>query len=338
MHIYPHIPFAPAMNLPDNVAFTVAGFDVYWAGLLLSAGVIATILIAQYEAGKKRLPADTAVDLCILGIPFGVVFARIVYVLAHLSYYKATPLSTLYFWDGGLSLYGACLGVLAGVALYSLKKKLSFLRLTDLLVPGVLVTQALATWGDFFNQTGYGLQVANLRLQWFPFAVLIEKPESIRYAIFFYEFLFCTLLFAAIWFFVRRNAKRDGAASLWYLLIYPLGYAAFEMLRVDGAAQYGTFGTLQIVCVVLSVLSLVLLVLRTRRPVPAGDAAVSAGEVPTAPADKPFHEDSSAETVPEEAMPQEDAIESPGDLMLEETNPNETEAAAASGEFSDKEA
>ena len=327
-------PFLPAMRLPDSVAFSLGGFNIYWAGLFLAAGVIATILIAQYEADKKGLPADTAVDLCIIGIPLGVVFARIAYVLLHLSCFKANPLSALYFWDGGLSLYGAYAGVLLGVALYSLKKKLGFLRLTDLLVPGVLITQALALWGDFFDQIGYGTQVISRRLQWFPFAVRIENPDSIRYAVFFYEFVFCALLFAAIWLIVRKKAKRDGAATLWYLLIYPLVHGAFEMLRVDGTAQYGTFGTLQIVCAALSVLALVLLVLRARRPVPAAEESAEAN-APEAqsPAEKKI-----VDATPAEAEPASDTPETPGEPAPGDTNPNETEAAAESGAPSDKEA
>jgi len=335
MHFSLLSPFLSTMRLPDSVAFSVGGLDIYWAGLFLSVGVIATILIAQYEADKKGLPADTAVDLCIIGIPLGVVFARIAYVLIHLSYYKADPVSALYFWDGGLSLYGAYAGVLLGVALYSLKKKLGFLRLTDLLVPGVLITQALSHWGDFFDQIGYGTQVVSRRLQWFPFAVRIENPDSIRYAVFFYEFVFCALLFAAIWLIVRKKAKRDGAATLWYLLIYPLVHGTFEMLRVDGTAQYGTFGALQIVCATLSVLALVLLILRARRPVPAGEETPPAEETPEtqSPAEEPAADDTSAE-----AEPAADAPETPVEPAPDDTNPNETEAAAEGGAPSDKEA
>lgn len=354
MRMHQLSPFVSAMRLPDSIAFSFAGFDIYWAGLFISVGVIALIFLAQYEANRKRMPADSAVDLCIIGIPLGVVFARLAYVLLHLSYYKTDPVSALYFWDGGLSLYGAYIGVLLGIALYSLKKKLAFLRLTDLLVPGVLVMQALSLWGNFFDQIGYGPEVTNSKLQWFPFAVLIENPNSIRCALFFYEFLWCALLFAAVWFLIRKKAKRDGAASLWYLLLYPLGHAAVGMFRADGETLYGTFGALQIVCLVLSVFALVLLLLRAKRPVlktdsPAGEEAVSGDE----PSEPSIEGETSAEdetpvaketaSLDETPAPKGEADEKPEFKEPEpvpepESESNETETAAKDGAPADKEA
>lgn len=281
MHLFLISPFASAMKIPGPVAFSFSGYDVYWAGILLAAGVILAILLAQYEVKRKKLPPDTAVDICLIGIPLGVLCARLFYVFTNLPLFKGDLVRILYFWDGGLSIYGAMIGVLIGIVIYSLAKKLLFLSLTDLLVPGLLLTQALALWGDFFEQRGFGPEIASSGLQWFPFAVLIEETDTIHAAVFFYEFIWCLLVFGAIWFFVRKMAKRDGAITLWYLLLYPAGHLSTTFLRLDGSYLFGGALAERLVCIALIVFALVLLIVRKQKPAPeaeAGEADVEASE------------------------------------------------------------
>lgn len=292
---YP-LPFATAMKLPGRVAFSFSGFDVYWSGLLLASGILLAILLAQFESKRKKLPPDTAVDLCLIGIPVGIVFARLAYVLLNLSAYAANPLSVLYFWDGGLSVYGAILGVLLGIAVYSLKKKLRFFALTDLLFPGLLVVQGLALWGNFFEQTSYGAQIANESLQWFPFAVLIQKTDTIHAAVFFYEFVWCVLVFALLWFVIRKRAKRDGAVSFWYLLLYPLGHIAFEFLRQGGSFLFGSIRLSQVICAALALFALVALLIRARKPAPVAVEETAASPKAEEPDDKAKEDEKKEET------------------------------------------
>jgi phosphatidylglycerol:prolipoprotein diacylglycerol transferase len=184
MHLLFSLPFASAMKLPGPIAFSFSGYAVYWSGIFLAIGVILAIFLAQYEAKRRNLPPDTAVDLCLIGIPLGIVGARLFYVFTNFPLFQNDLLRILYFWDGGLSFYGAFIGILVGIALYSRKKSLRFFELTDLLAPGLLLTQALALWSDFSEQTGFGPAVTAPSLQWFPFAVLIEESNSIHAAVF----------------------------------------------------------------------------------------------------------------------------------------------------------
>mgnify|MGYP000884887007 CR=1 FL=1 len=279
--MYLHLlqPIASAMKLPSRVAFSLSGFDIYWSGLLLAVGIILAILLAQVESKRKKLPEDTAVDLCLIGIPVGVVFARLAYILLHLSYYKADPLSMLYFWDGGLSVYGAIAGVLAGIIIYSLAKKLKFFSLTDLLAPGLLLAQAFALWGNFFDQTNYGPEVKSASLEWFPFSVLIEKTDTIHYAVFFYGFVWCALVFAALWLIVRKRAKREGALTLWYILLFSIGQFALEFLLQSTETVLGVIRISQLVYGVLAITALLLLILRSGKgPSPKADETAAVVE------------------------------------------------------------
>lgn len=312
--MYLHLlqPFASAMKLPSRVAFSLSGFDIYWSGLLLAVGIILAIVLAQIESKRKKLPEDTAVDLCLIGIPMGVVFARLAYILLHLSYYKADPLSMLYFWDGGLSVYGAIAGVLIGIVIYSLAKKLKFFALTDLLAPGLLLAQAFALWGNFFDQVGYGPEVKSASLEWFPFSVMIEKTGTIHYAAFFYGFVWCALVFAALWLIVRKRVKREGAVTLWYLLLYSVGEFALEFLRQSSETVAGSIRITQLVFGVLALAALLLLILRSgKKPAPEVTKSIPAEETAekTEPEAEPLAKAETAAEEPEKA----DKTPSPGD-------------------------
>jgi phosphatidylglycerol:prolipoprotein diacylglycerol transferase len=87
----------------------------------------------------------------------GVVGARLWFVAFYdLEYYLQHPLEILMTWEGGLAIQGG-LVFGAGFAYFYLKrKKISFMRLADAVVPNILIAQALGRWGNFLNQEAFG--------------------------------------------------------------------------------------------------------------------------------------------------------------------------------------
>ncbi len=225
------------MQLPDRVAFTLWGKDVYWYGILMAVGIVLAVLLAMREGKRKKLPEDTIVDLCLVIIPLGVVFARLYYVLFELERYLQDPITILYIWEGGLAIYGAVIGGLLGAVIYARVKKLRFLRLVDCIAPGLVLAQAIGRWGNFFNQEAFGLPINNGELLWFPFAVKIEGlhyfngvlcENPYHMATFFYESAWCLLIFIFLWSY-RKKFRHDGDAFLAYVMLY-----AFERMFVEG--------------------------------------------------------------------------------------------------------
>ena len=64
------------------------------------------------------------------------------------------------------------------MVLFCLIHKINFLRVADCLLPGVILAQAMGRWGNFFNQEVYGGLVTDPSMQWFPFAVYIEREGA----------------------------------------------------------------------------------------------------------------------------------------------------------------
>jgi phosphatidylglycerol:prolipoprotein diacylglycerol transferase len=118
---------------------------------------IVGILWTVREARRLGRPTEEVLDLSILVLIFGIICARILYVLLNLSAYLPHPQEILYLWAGGLSFHGGVIGgVLAGV-LYARKKKIKFWELADLFAPALPLGYAIARIGCFLNGCCYGL-------------------------------------------------------------------------------------------------------------------------------------------------------------------------------------
>lgn len=246
----------PAMQIPDQIAFTIGRVSIYWYGILLTVAILIALFFTQSEVRRIGLAPDTALDLCLIIIPCGIIGARIWYVISLWDRFSANPALIFQLTDGGLSVYGALLFSLVGVCIYVLCKKISLLRLCDAFFPGLILAQAILRWGDFFNQTGFGPAITNPSMQWFPYAVLIERSDTIHAAVFFYEFLWCVAIFLLLWFFVRKNARREGMVAATYLVLFSIGHIVFEGLRQDAVLLYGSIRTAQAVCVVTLLIGL----------------------------------------------------------------------------------
>lgn len=229
------------MTNPSRVAFTLFGRDVYWYGVLMAVGILIAVWLSLKEGSRKKLTEDDILDMCLVIIPSGVVGARLYYVIFEWSSYASNPIRALYIWEGGLAIYGAVIGGLLGMFIYSRIKKLRFLKLADCIAPGLVLAQAIGRWGNFFNQEAFGLPVNNGELMWFPMSVYIEGTHYFNgelcsnpyhLATFFYESMWCLIVFIVLWS-CRKKFRHDGDTILTYALLYGFERMFVERLRGD---------------------------------------------------------------------------------------------------------
>ena len=260
------------MNLPDRVAFTIPGLNIpiYWYAVLITLGIVLAVVAATYFAKKRKMPVDTAVDLCLWAVPIGFICARIYYVLFSLSEYHSF-VEMINIRNGGLAIPGGIIGGLLGVCIYSLIKKKRILGYLDIMVPGVALAQAIGRWGNFFNQEAYGTAVT--KFLYFPFVVRIEDcgcdlaAQGIRHghlATFFYESMFCIIIFITL-LLLSRKQKRTGDLMLTYICMYTGERMILEHFRTD-ALMMNVFGlnvrVTQVLCAVLFLATVVYFIVR----------------------------------------------------------------------------
>ena len=259
---------------PDRVAFNLFGKDIYWYGVLMALGILVAVFFAMREAKRKKLHDDTILDLCLIIIPLGVIGARLYYVFLEFDRYIQDPIKILYVWEGGLAIFGAVIGGLFGVWLYSRKKKIRFLKLVDCIVPGLALAQAIGRWGNFFNQEAFGLPVTDPNLMWFPLAVKIDIQHTFNgqictnpyhLATFFYESVWCLLIFITLWS-MRKRFKHDGDAFVLYLILYGFERMFVEGLRGDSLWLIpGVIRASQLLSALLFIAGVVFLIVRRNR-------------------------------------------------------------------------
>jgi Prolipoprotein diacylglyceryltransferase len=124
---------------------------IQWYGFLLTLAIF-----IGFELAKRRLKVwgfdpEKFETVAFFAVVFGVVGARLGYVLTSPGYFLENPVEILYIWHGGLSFHGAILGG-ALVFLYYYKKKGHPLwPYLDAATPGVALGIIAGRIGNLMN-------------------------------------------------------------------------------------------------------------------------------------------------------------------------------------------
>ncbi len=227
----------PGLGIPafkiNSVAFTLFGREIAWYGIIITLGMILACLYVAYRAKEKGIVLDEILNLAIFVIVFGVLGARLYYVLTSLDSYDSF-IEVFQIWNGGLGIYG---GIIAGaitLLVYCKVRKFSFLMFADMVCPAVMIGQILGRYGNFMNAEAYGSETA------LPWRMGIQKVyNGIPYGetiyvhpTFFYESMWNLIGFLLINSFYK-NKKYDGQVFYMCFAWYGFGRMFIELLRSD---------------------------------------------------------------------------------------------------------
>ncbi len=155
-HGYPRaVPLALIdITPPSGIALGPLTLGFYGIGYVVALAVM--LLVSQSEARRKGYdPALVTNAIIVVGI-FALVGARLYHVLGEWSTYAADPLRVILPPYAGLGLYGGIIGATVGIWVFLRGKDIPLGRALDVVVPGTLLAQGIARWGNFFNQELYG--------------------------------------------------------------------------------------------------------------------------------------------------------------------------------------
>lgn len=222
------------MLLTHRVAFSLLGQPIYWYALIMAFAVLIGIVLTHSREKRVGLPKDTATDFMLIAIPAAFVCARAYYVAFSWDLYRMHPLSALNVREGGLAIYGGIIGGAIAGLVFTRRRHISYGKLADLCAPALVLGQAIGRWGNFINQEAYGRAILDPAWQFFPAAVWIEASGQWHYATFFYESIWCLMIFIALLLLERaKRFHRPGDLFLWYVALYGLERMLVEGLRTD---------------------------------------------------------------------------------------------------------
>ena len=206
-----------------------------WYSFLIVLGAALAIWLASREEKRVSLPEGTIVDLSLWVLPFGIIGARIYYVVFSWDSFRNDFWSVFRIWEGGIAIYGAVLGGLLAAWIFSRKRKIPLLLLCDLIAPGLILAQAIGRWGNYFNMEAYGPAVTDPALCFFPFAVQIPGESGFVWhmATFFYESCWNLLVFLALMIGRRKWFRAQGDVFFFYAFLYGAGRLVIEDFRMD---------------------------------------------------------------------------------------------------------
>jgi len=229
----------------NSVAFDIFGLTINWYGILLTAGIVAGVFFAYFEAKRIGENTEIILDLALLCVPSAVIGARIYYVLFNLDYYQGDFLRMINIREGGLAIHGAIIMALIVAFIYLSIKKKSFLKFADIVAPAIILGQAIGRWGNFTNGEAHG-GPTNL-----PWGIMVDGVRV--HPTFLYESIWNFLIFIFLVWLSRRK-KFDGQLILLYAALYSVGRFFIEGMRTDSLMFLG-FRAAEIISVIIVIFS-----------------------------------------------------------------------------------
>lgn len=248
----------------DRVAFELFGKPIYWYGVIIMLGIVAAFIHALIRGKQEGVKADDILDIGIFTVLFGVIGARLYYVLTTLDTHEYKNfIDVIAVWQGGLAIYGGIIAGCTAIVVTCLVKKINPLKLTDCIAPGVGLAQAIGRWGNFMNGEAYGYEVAEDSFLYpFRMGLISDYTEgtAMRYyhPTFLYESLWNVVGFVIITLLYRKK-KFNGQITLMYFAWYGFGRFFIEGLRTD-SLYVGPFRISQVVGLVCFVAGVTLMV------------------------------------------------------------------------------
>ena len=244
----------------SKIALSIGSIQIYWYSVIILIAIFVAASIVYYEMKKQGVTGDDFTDLFFNTVLFGIIGARIYYVLFNLSYYLENPIEMFEIWNGGLAIHGALIAGIIYVYLFCRKKKLNTLKILDMIVVGVIIGQSIGRWGNFFNQEAYGSAVSlnflkSLHLPQF----IIDKMYihgTYYQPTFLYESIGCVLGFLIIFFVIRKFQKKQGIQFFSYFIWYGIIRFFIESFRTDSLYVFG-LKTAQLVSIAFVIVGMI---------------------------------------------------------------------------------
>ena len=140
--------------------------------LCILSGAILVYFVCDHYMYKEYGRHGTLESTFFVAFPAGIIGARIWYVVGNWSKEFANEEFWHVFaiWEGGLTILGgAIMGIVVGVLFFIWRnKKLSIWFAVDMIVPTILIAQAVGRWGNFFNCEVHGLVDTVDHWKWLP--------------------------------------------------------------------------------------------------------------------------------------------------------------------------
>ncbi|NQV13359.1 MAG: prolipoprotein diacylglyceryl transferase [Parcubacteria group bacterium] len=242
------IPYHPIHEIP------LGPISIKTWGLMVALGFLVALLVGIVETKRHQIKPDHMYNIMLLGIIFGLLGGRLLYIIIHWSHYSQNLVDIFKLWEGGAIFYGGFALAAAAIYYYIRKHKLSFWRIAD-------ITAISMAAGIFVGRIGCYL-IGDHMGKVTDFITGVTYFGEIRHNTAMYSSLVGLIFFLVIWP-LRKKIKMPGVIFSLFLIWYSITRFFIDHLRDFDLRIYGLTGS-QYLSVVILVMGVWLLIARTR--------------------------------------------------------------------------
>jgi phosphatidylglycerol:prolipoprotein diacylglycerol transferase len=234
--------------------------------MIALAIAVLVIWMVRQTTRTTKLSYEPVLTGALIALPAGIIVSKLLHVFDNWSYYTQFP--SQIFSPAGLTIYGAIIGGIIGIWIYSRVKKFPYRHVFDLIVPGLILAQAIGRVGCTLNGCCYGVSTA------LPWSVVYTHPDSIAYTASvglppgiglhptqLYELIFNLIIFGVL--LKLRGLKPVGSLALIYLISYSAWRLGIGFVR-DGTPSIANLQQAQVLGIIVLAIAIPLLI-RDRR-------------------------------------------------------------------------
>ena len=228
-----------ALTFPmiEEVALKIGPLEIRWYALAYVAGLLLGWLYIHYlsRKGIASLTKRQVDDLLVFSTLAIILGGRLGYVFFYEpSKYFSDPIQILMIWNGGMSFHGGLVGMILGLILFSRKKNLPLLKLTDVVSMAAPIGLFFGRIANFINGELFG------RPSEVPWAIVFpggggfpRHPSQLYEALL--EGLVLFILLSFLTFFFKLN-KFPGLITGIFLIGYSISRIIVELFREPDAS------------------------------------------------------------------------------------------------------
>lgn len=252
----------------DPTMVDIGAFVLTWPGFFIGVAVVVGLILGIRLAARDGIPVEVGQELALVGIPAGVVGARLMYVIEHWGDFWTNDIAGMVFGitDGGMTLLGGLIGGVIGAVLYARYRGWPIAIPLDAAAPALILAITIGRFGDLLSgeRTGTASDL--------PWAVRYEHADtlgslgiSVHPTAGGYELLGAAAIFALVMFVLRPRVRVVGWVFCTFAILYAVLRFALAPLRAD-EATVGDLAVTQLVSAIIAGAAILLAGLFYRRP------------------------------------------------------------------------
>jgi phosphatidylglycerol---prolipoprotein diacylglyceryl transferase len=240
---------------PDIVAqirtIPIGPFELHTYGLILGVALVIGIWIFLRLTPEKvraslHIPVEFIIFILVISALVG---GRLAFVLISPASFITDPMSILYIWEGGMTIFGIIIGGFIGYSLcwvFFIKPSQGYFTIPDVGVIALAAGQAVGRWGNYVNEELYGFPSDDTLSIYISPGNRLPGYEHFDYfhPAFLYESLAMAAVTGTLYLLLKLSGNKTigtGFLTGLYLLLYGSVRLMMERIRIDQPAVAGPF-------------------------------------------------------------------------------------------------